>query len=385
LFYRKALLAVIAVITCLMVVGVGHAATRGLTVSVRASEAANAPKSGEVNLYSSSHALVIGNDNYTNGWPRLAQARNDAKDVASALEARSFDVTLVLNANSSRLEKALEDFFIDKGADPEARLFVWFAGHGHTTVKGEGYLIPTDGAMPSNRSGFLRTALSLRDFGKYVRLANAKHVFTIFDSCFAGTIFDVARSSPPPQITRVTAEPVRQFLSSGDAGQKVSDDGLFASLFIDALKGQRRADANGDTYLTASELGAFLDTRISNYTQNRQTPRFGTLRDPHFDRGDFVFQLASLTPPSSVSRNSAAQSVENLFWKSTEASGDAESYLAYLDQYPEGSFSSLASVRLKNLKVKRAEGQEKVHEETMPYYYDSPIGSVGIGKFEQFP
>ena len=45
-------------------------------------------------------------------------------------------------------------------------------------------------------------------------------------------------------------------LAACQSSGKVSDDGAFARLFIEALKGERRADANSDTYLTASELGA---------------------------------------------------------------------------------------------------------------------------------
>ena len=56
----------------------------------------------------------------------------------------------------------------------------------------------------------------------------------------------------PPAITRATTLPVRQFLTSGDAEQKVSDDGMFRKLFVRALKGEERADANDDGYMTAS-------------------------------------------------------------------------------------------------------------------------------------
>ena len=269
--------------------------SRGLTVSLKASEATDAPVEAEVELYSKSYALVIGIDDYTAGWPRLGQAVKDARNVAKALEGQGFEVTLETNLKASALEKAFKDFFILKGADPDARLFVWFAGHGHTDQRGEGYLIPSDGALERSRVRFLRTALSLRDFGKFVRYAQSKHVFTVFDSCFAGTIFNVARAAPPPQITRITTEPVRQFLTSGDAGQTVSDDGIFAKLFIEALQGRRRADGNGDGYLTASEMGSFLDAKMSNYTQNKQTPRYGKLRSPDFDKGDFVFRLATMT------------------------------------------------------------------------------------------
>lgn len=77
-------------------------------------------------------------------------------------------------------------------------MFVWYAGHGHTDDSGEGYLIPIDGVLVRERRKFLRTALSLRRFGEFVHFAEFKHVFTAFDSCFAGTIFDVARAAPQP-------------------------------------------------------------------------------------------------------------------------------------------------------------------------------------------
>ncbi|MFT4719643.1 MAG: TPR repeat protein [Candidatus Azotimanducaceae bacterium] len=276
-------------------------ASRGVTVTLKNSESAGAADAGQMELYTHSFALVIGIDDYQAvGWPRLSQAVNDAEKVAAALRQKGFEVALHRNLNSNDLETTLEDFFIDKGANPDARLFVWYAGHGHT-VGGEGYLIPADGVNTSDMRQFRRKSLSLRRFGDFIRLADSKHVYTVFDSCFAGTVFNVARSSAPPAITRVTAEPVRQFLTSGDAGQQVSDDGAFASLFVEALMGRRRADLNADGYLTAEELGGFLTTEVSNISNNTQVPRHGKLRDSKYNRGDFVF-LASLTMPPSIQR-----------------------------------------------------------------------------------
>ena len=265
--------------------------SRGVTVKLKASEAVNAADAGEVRLYESSHALVIGIDAYRDrAWPRLSRAVSDAQAVAKVLEAQGFDVTLKTDLDSVGLSRTLKDFFIRKGRDANSRLFVWFAGHGHT-LNGEGFLIPSDGVSPSDEVGFLSTAVSLRDFGKFVRYAKSKHAYAVFDSCFAGTVFNVARSRTPPAITRVTTEPVRQFLSSGDAGQKVSDDGRFARMFVEALEGRRRADANTDGYLTASEMGAYLTYEIANLSDNVQTPRYGKLMSAQFDRGDFVFVL----------------------------------------------------------------------------------------------
>lgn len=343
------------------------AETRGLSVKLRGSDAVDAEIIEEVELYSKSYALVIGNDNYEEGWARLGQARNDARKIAKALEERGFSVTLKTDLKSHEMEQVFKDFFLDKGEEADSRLFVWYAGHGHTQG-GESYLVPIDARSPSKRKRFLSKALSLRRFSEFVRLAESKHVFTIVDSCFAGTIFDVARaSSTPPQITRITTQPVRQFLTSGDAGQTVADNGTFADLLIEALDGQRRADTNNDGYLTASELGSYLDAKMSNLTNNRQTPRYGKLQDKRFDKGDFVFSLLQPEEPEPKSQQVAAAGVatnsraianaakiqqETLFWESIKDSGDAKAYNAYLVSFPTGTFAPLARLKLQEAETK---------------------------------
>ena len=347
---------------------------RGLSVVLRQSEGANSPSAGMVELYQKSYALVIGIDAYRDqAWSRLSNAVKDAKGVAGALEEKGFEVTLATDLNSEQLEQKLKHFFIRKGRDPEARLFIWYAGHGFT-LNGEGFLIPANGKSPSDEVAFLDTAISLRDFGKFSRYAKSKHVLAVFDSCFAGTVFNVARSAPPAAITRVTTEPVRQFLSSGDAGQEVSDDGLFANLFIEALSGRNRADANGDGYLTGSEIGAHLTYQVSNLTSNQQTPRYGKLRAQKFSNGDFVFQLASrqdvksvssleLNKPSGQGTSVAAPAdKEVIFWAAVEKSNDPLLFKAYLEQYPNGNFAPLARAKIEvlaNSKVQDKKVQER--------------------------
>ena len=67
-------LLVIAVVAVGILVANGASAdTRGITVNLRASEEANSPIAEEVKLYGASHALVIGIDKYTGGWPRLSR------------------------------------------------------------------------------------------------------------------------------------------------------------------------------------------------------------------------------------------------------------------------------------------------------------------------
>ncbi len=358
----------------LLLAGAADAASsRGVPLKLRASEKADAPVVEEVQLYGNSHALVIGIDDYTNGWPRLSMAVKDAQLVAAALKKKGFDVTLVLNAKAVELNRAFEEFFLLKGEDPDARLFVWYAGHGHSE-RGEGFLVPADAPTPAKRGQFRLKSLALRRVGEFVRLAESKHAFAIFDSCFSGTVFESARALPPSAVTRATTLPVRQFLTSGDAGQTVSDDGTFRELFIRALDGEERADANGDGYVTASEMGLFLTDRVTNLTQSKQTPRYGKLRDKDWDRGDFVFslpevekpkpkQVATATRAADTGAAAARLQQETVFWESIKDSGDPSAYKAYLEAFPGGTFAPLARVKLKAAEGKAITQQRALADE----------------------
>ena len=156
-----------------------------------------------ITLYKRSYALIIGNDRYDDpAWVSLSNAINDARAIAKELTHRGFEVTLETNLKSARLKQVIEDFIYEKGRYKDARLFIWYAEHGHT-INGEGYLVPSDAPSPDKQDWkFRRKALSLREFGRYMREARAKHVLTIFDSCFSGTVFSSARSRPPAAISR---------------------------------------------------------------------------------------------------------------------------------------------------------------------------------------
>jgi len=319
-------------------------ATGALEITLKASEAAGAPAGEKVKLYSASKALVIGIDNYSAGWPRLSGAIKDAKAVAEALKLQGFQVTVIADPTAAGLRQAFDEFFITAGADPDARLFVWFAGHGHTIKSGggddEGYIVPSDAPSPLvSDTEFRLKAISLRRFGEYMREARAKHVLAVFDSCFGGSVFNVARALPPPAITRATALPVRQFISSGDADQEVGDDGTFRKLFIDALQGaEPSADINKDGYLTGTGLGQFLYNKMTNLTEQRQTPRYGKLNALGYDRGDFVFQVrepnqaaAVVKPPQDTPQVRLSEAARA--WEKIKDRNDIAVFRAFRKQY----------------------------------------------------
>jgi len=288
-----------------------RAAGRGVRVPVRADDRPDARVVGEVDLYRSSHALVVGIGAYTGAWSPLRGTLRDARVVASELEQLGFDVEVALDLDADGLRRRLKRFFVLKGNDPSARLLLWYAGHGHS-IDGEGFLVPA-GAPAPTEDLFKVDALHMRDFGGLVRLARARHVLAVFDSCFSGTIFSARAGGTPQAITQKTTEPVRQFVTSGDAGQEVSDDGTFARTFLSGVRGD--ADFNRDGYVTGAELGLHVSQELARVTQAAQTPQHGKLHDVRYNRGDFVFvvpvpEASSRPEMSRGDLETAAQRVE---------------------------------------------------------------------------
>ncbi|MBI4390211.1 MAG: SUMF1/EgtB/PvdO family nonheme iron enzyme [Nitrospinae bacterium] len=250
-------------------------------------------KGREVLLYKESHALVIGVSEYTGGWPRLPGVADDVREVTKALESAGFRVTAVMDPDRDRLDKAFTDFINEYGQARDNRLLLYFAGHGHT-AKLEygaemGYIVPADAPDPNrDKAGFLRKAMDMQMVEVFARRIQSKHAAFMFDSCFSGSLFALTRAIPQV-IQEKTALPVRQFITAGTANQEVPDESLFRRMFVRALQGD--GDLNRDGYMTVTELGQYLEDTVTNYSKRSQTPKYGKIRDPILDQGDFVFPL----------------------------------------------------------------------------------------------
>jgi hypothetical protein len=91
----------------------------------------------------------------------------------------------------------------------------------------------------------------------------------------------------PVDISEKSAQPVRQFITAGGAGEQVPDQSVFKVVFLQGITGD--ADLNADGYVTGSELGMHLQEKVVNYTRGGQHPQYGKINNPKLDRGDFIF------------------------------------------------------------------------------------------------
>ena len=249
-----------------------------------------AGKAQNLYLYKDYYALVVGISDYEQ-WPDLPSAGNDAKEVAARLKEIGFEVKLVLDPSAELLRKALSDIVYEKGGEKNRALLFYFAGHGETLELADGtqlgYIVPGDCPLKNiDPMGFDRKAISMKDIEVLALKVKSKHFIMLFDSCFSGSLFNVVRAAPV-DISEKSAQPVRQFITAGGAGEQVPDQSVFKVVFLQGITGD--ADLNADGYVTGSELGMHLQEKVVNYTRGGQHPQYGKINNPKLDRGDFIF------------------------------------------------------------------------------------------------
>jgi formylglycine-generating enzyme required for sulfatase activity len=267
-------------------------------------------------LYEESHALVVWVSDYLE-WPTLPNAQSNGESVSAALRKQDFSVREVPNPNARELANALKGFLAEHGRKKNARLIVYYAGHGHSIGR-TGFLVPKDAPLPSrNETVFREMALSMTGIAADSLDSDSRHILYVFDSCFSGAIFTdravpASLSLDAADITKYlvgpAAQPVRQFLTAGNENQKVPDISQFTPLFISAISGHVE-EINRGGYISMRDVGFWISRKLTEYRTN-QTPRFGTIQDARFDVGDMSFQVegfpARHSPPNPLTLKHSA-------------------------------------------------------------------------------
>jgi len=241
--------------------------------------------------YETSRALVIGINQYENASP-LGYAVNDAKEISAILiEELGFEKDNVIylvdqDATKSNILKSFLRFSKDD-VKVDDRLFVFFAGHGHTKtgVKGEvGYLVPYDANL-DDFSTFIRWDELTRN----AELIRAKHILFVMDACYGGlAVHRDLRPGSSRFLMDMYQRFSRQVITAGKANEVVADAGgplpnhsVFTGHFIEGIRGKA---ANEYGVITASGLMAYVYSKVANDINSEQTPHYG-----QFDGdGDFI-------------------------------------------------------------------------------------------------
>lgn len=243
--------------------------------------------------YGASHAIVIGINSYTKASP-LIFAVSDATAVAAILvgDLGFTHENVVLLTDGAATKEAILDQYMaltQDGTDIDDRVFVFFAGHGHTLTssRGEvGFLVPHDGDPMR-----LSTLIRWDELTRYADLIPAKHMLFIMDACYGGlAITRNFRAGTMRFLENMLQRTSRQVLTAGKGDELVSDAGgplpehsVFTGHLLEALSG-KATDNSGN--LTASGLIAYVYQAVSRDPDSSQTPHYGYLSGD----GDFIFR-----------------------------------------------------------------------------------------------
>src|SRR5580698_2815958 len=122
-------------------------------------------------------ALVIGNGAYKY-TPALPNPQNDAVDVAQALKAIGFEVTLKTNLEKRQMDQVIAQFARD-GKNADAALF-YYAGHG-MQFEGKNFVMPVDAELQDEVS--LRYEMTSLDDIKAALERSSGVKIMVLDAC----------------------------------------------------------------------------------------------------------------------------------------------------------------------------------------------------------
>ena len=311
-------------------------------------------------------ALVIGNAEYRHTAP-LRNPRNDAADVARALEGLGFDVIEGIDADKSAFGSMLREFAkAARGA--EVTLF-FYAGHG-LQVEGENYLVPIDARLADE----VDLDLEAFELAKFMRQMRGGTNLVILDACRDNPLAsNLVRSMGPTRSAAVGRGLGRVETGSGTliayATQpgNVADDGEGRnSPFTGALLAHIATPG-----LSVDALLARVTDDVMKGTGERQQPwRHSSLRKPFYFKPapapTTAESTASATLPPSGGTASAGAAGEQLAARAYEAAeriDTVEAYEAVVRRYPESIYAELAQTHIEKLIAARVEAQAKAEVE----------------------
>jgi uncharacterized caspase-like protein len=239
--------------------------------------------------YSSSHALIVGINDYQR-WPRLEYAAKDARAMAALLKTQGFQIHLLTDGQATRSNILANLKSIGDSVDPNSRVVFYFAGHGQTEDlpggRERGYIVPVD----ADEYDWQNTMLPMDQLNLNLKQFSAKHILMAFDSCYSG--LGLVRSTRQYHdqnsvyIQKMMRSRSVQILTAGSRSEQAIEaagHGLFTDHLLAALSGA--ADINDDGYITATEIYAVLRPSITQKSYSRQTPQFGYIEG----NGDIIF------------------------------------------------------------------------------------------------
>jgi hypothetical protein len=242
----------------------------------------------------------------------LPDVKLQLEELRAGLSGHFDTIDVVEDLKIEELRQQISMFLLNYGNDSNARLFIYYAGHGYSEPilqfsEYRGYITGID--TPSTENGYdaaRPNAMSMIQARSLLAQTLAKHVLLVFDSCFAGSIF-ISRTDEPPrmlkqeegaltrdEVLRAMEKPSRDIITAGDANERVPAHSPIPRLLLAALGGE--ADRYHHGVISASEIKLYLADQVRHLPDVNLTPQKGKLLDPNFSQGDFLFRIINRGP-----------------------------------------------------------------------------------------
>lgn len=289
-------------------------------------------------------ALVLGNSAYRNVAP-LANPVNDSARIAATLKEAGFDVVdSRRDLPAAETRRALRDF-ADRARDADIAV-VYYAGHG-IEVDGGNYLIPVDARLERD-TDIYDEGLSLDRI--LIAIEPAKKLRLV--------ILDACRDNP-------FARTMKRTVASRAIGQglaKVEPTSPNVLIAYSAKAGSTAADGDGQNSPFTSALShhltkpgldvrrafGFVRDEVLKSTGNKQEPFvYGSLG------GEDVPLVAAKPVPAAAPAPSPQAEARRDYELALQV-GNKSAINAFLAQYPDGFYASLAKLQLDKLSAEEA-------------------------------
>jgi uncharacterized caspase-like protein len=296
-------------------------------------------------------ALVLGNSAYQNVAP-LPNPANDAAKMAATLKDAGFDVVdSRRDLPAAETRRALRDF-ADRARDADIAV-VYYAGHG-IEVDGSNYLIPVDAKLERD-TDIYDEAFSLDRI--LIAIEPAKKLRLV--------ILDACRDNP-------FSKKMKRTVATRAVGQglaKVEPTSPNVLIAYSAKAGSTAADGDGTNspftialshHLTTPGLDVrrafgFVRDEVLKTTSNRQEPFvYGSLGGEDVPLVPAPARAAPAAAAAPAVPTLSAQAEARRDYELALQVGNKSALNAFLAQYPDGFYASLAKLQLEKIAAEEA-------------------------------
>jgi hypothetical protein len=294
-------------------------------------------------------AFVVGNGAYKNVAP-LPNPAVDAKSMAKLLRNVGFDVVEGANLTRDKMTERLLEFG-KKAEGADVALF-FYAGHG-IAVNGTNYLLPVDADLKSEMDVKLGAAINV-DLTLEQTMADAKVKLVFLDACRDNPFAAKIRSAKATRSVSV---------QSGLAEMKSGEGTLIAF-----ATGPGQTALDGEVGTNSPFTRALMANIVSPGVEIQQAmTKVRAQVNEETNKGQLPWGHTNLigsvylnpvagaagqpveAPNTPAIATGPASEVELEFWRSIKDSNKPEELNAYLTNYPNGTFKSLALARIASL------------------------------------